>query len=386
MARVLEIFEPPDGGVAQAVLQLAGGLSAHGHEVEVAGPPGAAVEDGLRAAGIRVHDLGVERSYADPRREAGAVRRLTRLIRGGGFDLVHCHAAKAGVLGRLAARAAGVPAVYSPHCLPFVGEVGAARRAFGIGAERLMGPLTAALLCVCEDERALALRHRLVPRERTHVVHNGTAADRDDVEPDPRLEALRGASGVLAGAVTALRDQKGLPDLLAATPAILAADPRARVAIVGNGPVEDALRERARALGLDREERFAMLPFEGPPARHIRALDVYVLPSLWEAFPIGTLEAMACGVPQVATDVGGTREGVKPETGLLVPAHDPQRLAAATTALLGDDERRAELADASVRRHREHFTLEAMVAGTAAVYDAALSGAASTAGGRRATS
>ena len=93
-----------------------------------------------------------------------------------------------------------------------------------------------------------------------------------------------------------------------------------------------------------------------------------MLPSGWEALPIGVLEALACGVPQVATDVGGTGEAVSAETGVLVPPGDPSALADALVALLGDPARRAAMAEASVARHRERFTVERMVAETAAVY------------------
>ena len=87
-----------------------------------------------------------------------------------------------------------------------------------------------------------------------------------------------------------------------------------------------------------------------------------MLPSSWEAFPIGVLEALACGVPQVATDVGGTREAVTPETGILVPPRDPDALADAVLELLR--RRRAPRADGRSRHasvHAERFTLERMV-------------------------
>ena len=135
--------------------------------------------------------------------------------------------------------------------------------------------------------------------------------------------------------------------------------------IVGDGPEAGALRAAADA-------RVVFMDFEGPSARYLRGLDVYVLPSDWEAFPIGLLEAQACGVPQVATDVGGTREALVPETGVLVPPGDPGALADAVIGLLRDPERRAAMAAASRARHAERFTVERMVAETAVVYDAVL--------------
>jgi glycosyltransferase involved in cell wall biosynthesis len=166
--------------------------------------------------------------------------------------------------------------------------------------------------------------------------------------------------------VTVLRRQKRIDVLLAAAPRILDAVPEATVVVVGNGPEGDALRAAA-------DPRVVFLPFHGSAARYLRALDVYVLPSGWEAFPIGVLEAQACGVPQVATDAGGTREALVPATGVLVPPADPDALAAAVVALLRDPARRAAMGEASRRRHAERFTVDRMVAETAAVYDSVLS-------------
>ena len=153
--------------------------------------------------------------------------------------------------------------------------------------------------------------------------------------------------------------------MLAAAPTILAAVPDAAIVVVGDGPDAAALRSTA-------DPRVVFMPFRAPSARYLRALDVFVLPSDSEALPIGLLEAQACGVPQVASDVGGIHEALVPETGLLVPPGDPEALAGAVVTLLRDPERRAAMAAASRARHAERFTVERMVAETAAVYDAVL--------------
>ena len=368
MARVLLVFEPPDGGVAENVMALALGLAAHGHAPEAAGPPGAVIHERLEAAGVPVHRVGLRRGYGRPDADARALRELTGLVRRGGYDLVHCHSAKAGVLGRLAARRAGVPAVYSPHCFAFVGEVSRARRRFATAVERRLGRRsTAAIVCACEAERHRALERRVAPAERLHRVYYGVE-ECPGRDVDEALARLR-AGGPVAGAVCVLRRQKRLDVLIDAAPEVLARVPDARIAIVGDGEEREALRARAAQRGLGADPRFAFLPFAAPSARHLRALDLFVLPSGWEAMPIAVLEALACGVPQVVTDVEGTGEATVPETGVLVSPGDPAGLAEAMIALLRDPERRAAMAAASRERHRERFGLERMVAETAAVYD-----------------
>jgi glycosyltransferase involved in cell wall biosynthesis len=364
--RILMVCEPPGGGSAHNAVELAVRLPARGFDVEYAGPPAIRRRADLEAAGTPVHELPLAPGYAHPRRDRMALGALHRLLRTGRFDLVHCHSPKAGVLGRVAARAAGVRAVYSPHCFPFVGDFSAARAATARLVEHALAPLTTAYVCVCEQERRLAREKRIAPAERLHVVHNGVEPC-DDSAPDGALAATA-AAGPLVGAVAELRRQKRLDLLVEATPAVLERVPDARIAIVGDGPLRDQLHDQARRLGLDREERFAFLPFEPPAARYLKALDVYVLPSAWEALPIGALEALACGIPQIATDVGGTGEAVVAATGVLVPPRDAGRLAEAIVALLRDPGRREEMAAASRARHAELFGVDRMVDRTAALY------------------
>ena len=247
-----------------------------------------------------------------------------------------------------------------------MGEVSEARRRFALAVERALAPGTAAIVCVCEDEREVARAHGVRARELA-VIHNGCPPCDPAVEPDPRLLAL---GRPLVGAVTVLRQAEGGRGAARRRAAVLAAVPEARIAIVGDGPERAALGERAAALGLD--ERVAFLPFGGSAAPHLRALDVYVLPSAWEAFPIGVLEAQACGVPQVATDVGGTREAVVPETGVLVPPRDPGALALRADGLLQDPAARRAMGAASRERHAAHFGLAPMLDATAALYERVL--------------
>ncbi|MBO9532539.1 MAG: glycosyltransferase [Solirubrobacteraceae bacterium] len=380
MPKILLTFEPPDGGVAEHVLQLARELPSRGFEVELAGPLDGEFVYGQLDGSIPIHRLDYRRGYGDPKADARTARQLAALVHRGRYDLVHAHSAKAGVLARAVLAGRSSPAVvYSPHCFPFIGDFGTPRRIFATNVERALAPVTSRILCVCDDERHEGLNIGINDR-RMRVIHNGSKRMPPGTEPSPELEAFRGEDGVLVGSVAVLREQKRIDVLIDAAPAILAADPRARVAIIGNGPLNEELRARATQLGLHGEPRFDFFPFVPPAFPSLAALDVYVLPSSWEAFPIGVLEAMACGAPQVATDVGGTREAVvdgygraarrgdldrtpgtvEDETGLLVPPADPQALAKAVLELTKDPSRRQRMADASRARHAEHFTLGTM--------------------------
>lgn len=356
--------------------QLALQLPEHGWEPWVAGPRDAIIYPALADAGVPLARLPLRRGFGRPAEDARALRTIASLLGQQPFELVHVHSAKAGVLGRIAARRAGRPVVYSPHCFPFVGPWGWPRRTFATTVERALGPITDAIVCVAEDEQRLALKHHLIPPERLTVVYNGVATADPALEAEPELTAF--ADGrPLAGCVAVLRPQKAVHVFVAAAPRILAAAPEARLAVIGEGELLPELRAQARDLKLD-PTRFRFFPFRPPAARALRALDVFVLSSAWEALPISLLEALAEGVPQVATDVGGSAEAVNAgETGLLCPPGDPEALAQTVLALLHDPGRRAAMADASRRRHAERFRVEEMARRTAAVYVEAVSRGAS---------
>jgi len=365
--RVLQVFEPPDGGVAEHVTALTTALVRRGHHAEVAGPALSAVRRALPAE-VPYRPLPYGRSYRTPIRDAAALATLVALLRRERYDLVHAHSAKAGVLARLAARVAGVPCLYTPHAYPFMGEVSRARQAFATVVERALGRWTAQTICVCAAERDEALRRRIAPAERLKIVYNGVGPC-PDVEPDPELARLEDGR-VLVGAVSVLRRQKGIDVLLEAAPAILAGDERVHVVVVGDGPLTETHHAQARRLGL--EEGVTFLPFRPPGARALRALDVVVVPSRWEAFPIAVLEAMACATPVVATAVGGVPEALADGGGRLVPSGDPTALAAAVLELCASEADRRAVGAAGRAAVERRFTLEGMVAATEAVYATAV--------------
>jgi glycosyltransferase involved in cell wall biosynthesis len=360
VARILILTQPTDGGVFQHIQQLCEGLSAHGHEPLVAGP----FAGRPPALAAELLPLPMVRSIA-PVADARAMAAVGRLVRRVRPALVHAHSSKAGAAARLARVAyPRTPLVYTPHGYSFAGyfESEGERARYRL-AERALAPLATRVLCVCEAERRLAAM--VGPSGRTRMVHNGVVTP----APAPALPAVAelAGAGPVIGVVTLLRPGKGIETLVDAIPAVLAEHPTARVAVAGRGPDREQLQARAEALGVG--HALHLVGETDGPMPLLAGADVFVSASWAESFPYNVLEAMAVGLPVVATDVGGTGEAVKDGvTGLLVAPRDPGALAGAISKLLGDPELRRRYGESGRARVAEQFTVESMVEGTLDVY------------------
>ncbi len=357
---MLQVVQPEDGGVAEHALLLSRELVRRGWGVSAAVPPSSTIAEPLRASGVKVHEvaMGREPGPADMR----AVRALRAIDRDERPRLVHAHSSKAGALVRLSLRGRR-RLVYTPHCLAFAASFHTTRRLAYRGIEQLLVPRTGALVAVCDWERRLAVSELRGIAARTRTIHNG--AEPPDAR-EPAAELLEFAAGEpLAGLISVLRPQK---DPLLAVRAAARLEPgRGRLAIVGNGELAEAVRSEIERL--DVGERVRWFPFEGGMGRYLAALDVFVLASAWEAFPISLLEAMACAVPVVATDVGGVGEAVGDGvTGRLVAHGDEAALAAALAELLGDGDLRGRMGAGAERAYAERFRVATMVDSVEALY------------------
>ncbi|MDA0182997.1 glycosyltransferase [Solirubrobacter phytolaccae] len=358
--RILHVVQPAEGGVPQHVVHLTGELSARGWDVEVAASeaagPGSPQRARLEAAGARVHALPMSGLIG-----AGGVRtiaRLRELDSDRRYDVIHAHSSKAGALVR-AALPRSRRIVYTPHCFAFLAGFGAARPVYW-AAEQALLPRTGALVACSNWEAAGSRRSLLGTRRKLHVVPNGVPAC-VSAEPDPRLTAL---PRPIIGFLSRMDPPKEPVRLVEA--AALEPFP-GTVVIVGSGQFEGEVREAIAAHGLG--ERVVHLPFTPPVERFLHGFDMLVLPSRWESLPLAILEAMACGLPTIASDVGGIAEAVEDGvTGRLVPPEDTAALAAAISALAHDPEGLRAMGARARERWSERFSLTRMVDDLEVVY------------------
>jgi len=370
-ARVLQLFEARDGGVPEHVRALTAGLEARGQEAVVAGPADAALRPAFDRMRSRYVPLPIVGSMFAPVRDVRTLAGVVALMRSERFDVVHVHGLKPALLGRAVAIARGVPVVYTPNCFVYRSRLerpsltARFRSRMILALERLLGRRTAALVAVSEEEREAAVKDGVVPGVRARLVNNGVAPDLE-AAPDPTLAEFRGA-GPLLGLVAGLRDQKGLPTLLDALESLARDGGAPLFAIVGNGLLAGEVRRRVESGPL--AATTIVVPFEGRPEPYLAALDVFVLPSYWEGLPIGVLEAMAMGLPVVATAVGGTPEAVENgRTGWVVPPRDPGALAARLREISEDSARAERMGAAGRVTAKERFGVDTMVDRLLAIY------------------
>jgi glycosyltransferase involved in cell wall biosynthesis len=327
------------GGAQTYVMSLLPALTDR-YDVTVAAWGPGPLAEAARQAGATYVPLHWVRRELRPWRDLRGLVELVRLIRSVRPAIVHANSSKAGVLGRLAAVVARVPArVFTVHGWAFKAHDGVAARLY-LWADRMMRPFTTEIVCVSQTELEAGLRARTCNAGRTIVIHNGVEADSvptttHDGHP-PRVIS-----------VGRLKAPKTFDVLLRALARLDQSTFRASV--VGDGPdralLEKLVSPSVELLG-ERDDVPALLA----------GADVFALSSASEGLPISVLEAMAAGLPVVASAVGGIPELVG-DAGLLVPPRDEAALAAAIALLLEDEELRKSLGAAARARVRREFSL-----------------------------
>ena len=339
------------GGAERQVLLLAKGLVRRGWQVSVVALSGAcgSAAGELVSAGATFTTLEMRKGLADPR---GWIR-FHRWLRKHAPDVVHAHLPHAAWMARWSRLGAPVRAVVDTLHSSSTGTMG--RRLGYRWSDWLPDRITAVSNAVVDAHLAAAMAATLT------VVPNGV--DVEEWRPNGATRtALRNELGLddefLWFAAGRLEPVKDYPTLLRA---FSQAPSTARLVIAGGGPLENELRRLCATLGL--EQRVRLLGFEPDVCRWMQAADGFVLSSLWEGLPIGLLEAAACALPAVATDVPGSREVIAHgQTGLLAAQASVTALQAAMTELMRSaPEERMRMGERARQRVIERYSLEAVL-------------------------
>ena len=360
--RVATVITRLDGGAGVLALRGAQALDPEAAQLAIVAGSGGRLLDEAAASGIEVVVEPLLREVIAPRADLLALRKLETLFRERNFDVVHTHCAKAGAVGRVAARRAAIPRiVHTFHGFPFHEFQSVPRRQAYLSIERRLGRITDVALCVGAAVAAEAVRRELAAPERIRTI--GVAVDGPDrakasmsaLLPEARRRARAAlglpADAAVVGAVGRLTYQKAPGDFVAAMQEL--DRPEVIGVWVGGGELAERIGRRARTL---RNARVILAGERTDVLEVLPAFDVFALPSRYEGLPTAIVEAMICGVPVVASAVNAVPDLVVPgETGMLVPPRRPGLLAAAVRYLLDSPAAAARMAAAANARLGDRY-------------------------------
>jgi glycosyltransferase involved in cell wall biosynthesis len=351
---IMEIVSgtPVNGAILHSLL-LTRQLICRGNRVTMVCRPGAWIGQQLLAEGVEVIWSDLHRWPTDE------LRRVAAIVRERQIDVIHTHMSRAHFFGVLLRWFTRVPCVATAHSRHF----------------QLHWMLNDWVIAVCDATRNYHRRYNLVRANRIETIHNFIDHGRMDEVPHDARPRLRASFGVepswpLLGAIGDVVPRKGLIHLVTAMPEVLAAVPDARLLVVGD-PADTEYVAQAKAIAEQSgiASRVLWAGRRDDVAEILTALDLFVLPSLEESFPLAILEAMAAGLPVVATTVGGIPECVEPGvTGTLVPPTDSHALAEAIVRLLRQPGLRQQFGEAARRRVRTNFSAESQTPRIEAVF------------------
>jgi glycosyltransferase involved in cell wall biosynthesis len=329
------------------------------------------VERELRRLGVPLFEVGARNM-----RDRAAFRRLVEFVKREEIDVVHAHLTYSAVWSALLSRSTGIPSFASLHVAPAATREFRKTLRFRLATDlrdRLMrfvlNRWSNGVIAVSSALRETYLEGGGLHPDKVQVVHNGIELARFQRERAETRVRLEGEFEIPPGApilvtVSVLRPAKGIEVLLETVQRV----PEAYFLIVGGGPKEEEFRELAAKSGVGGRVRWA--GFRTDVDALLAGCDLFVHPSLADAFPTVLLEAMAAGLPVIASRVGGIPEIVVPGvTGELVPPGDPNALASAINALLTKPAAMAAMSEAARQRAQREFSAEAWLARLGQLYE-----------------
>lgn len=352
------------GGGGIVIMDIARAAAAEGYDVSVL-TTDPVFREKLHGQGTPTVEIDVIRRPIRPVWDFLGMVRLWRYLRKERYDIVHTHTSKAGFVGRLAARLAGVRiVVHTVHGFAFHEQSGTAAKKVYIVLERLAGHACNLLVTVSEYHRAAAQQLGIGRPGRLIAIPNGIDPNR--VAPTNTRDEVRAELGLRPDEIALmtigrLADQKGIEFALEAL-SLMEPDLRQNIRLIlaGVGPLADYLAGKAVELGVDSVVDF--LGFRDDVGNLLAAGDIVLLPSLWEGLSITLLEAMAAEKPIVATtiptNVEATRDG---SCAVLVPAKDSVALARAISMVAADQQIREDLGRRAGEIFRESYSTDRMV-------------------------
>lgn len=369
--RILFLITTSDWGGAQFFVHaLAKASKEAGHSVMLAAGGDGELFERCAKDGLHVEKIATLRRELSTIHDLAAITEIRTIIRDFKPDIVHLNSSKMGVVGSLAASLERIPRViYRIGGWSFLEDIPRWKKFLYLWSEKLTANKKDIIVTVHPGDEVEAKKRKVRPRNKIVTIANGIDLKKiDSTQVDRELARRRlglADDAFVVGTIANYYAPKNLPAYLESLAPILTGNTRA--VIVGDGPERTAVEEKRRALKL---EQSMLLPGRLADASSLlSAFDLFVLPSSKEGMPWSLLEAMAAGLPCIATDVGACRWMLEPDAGIIVPPNDAEKLREAITSLINNPARRAELGRNARRAVETRFRWEDTLKQSLALFD-----------------
>ena len=311
------------GGAQRYVLDLANHLKDNNYDIIVASGQSGHLLDECKKKSIQIHIFKNLIRPIHPFKDLFAFFEIYSFIKKEKPDIVHLNSSKAGILGAVAAKAAGAKkVVYTVHGFVFMEPMAKWKKIFYICAEKFSSFFKDAIICVSEYDKKMGIRYRIAPEKKFITIHNG-------IEPInflPKEEAQKFllksyqlsaiSYKLIIGTIANFYPTKGLLYLVQSAKKIIEKFPQTLFVIIGDGEDRKILENEIAKLSI--KKNVLLLGKVTDALRYLRAFDIYVCSSVKEGLPYSIIEAMSAGLPIVATNVGGIPELLANDCGILV--------------------------------------------------------------------
>ena len=360
--KIVQIITRMDdvGGAQVHVRDIVGGLKESGHDIYIITGEKRNVHTSIEQNDITLiyckHLIRNLNIISDIK----AVLKIRKLVKEISPDIIATHSSKAGIIGRIAGYTLRIPTIFTAHGWSYTEGVSAKKRRIYILIEKLIGQFSDGVIAVSEYDKQLALKHKVLPERKLETIHNGVhdiGIIKQVKDPDKQLNMI------MVARFAPPKQQLQLLKVLNQMQHI-----QWNISFAGEGPALQEAKDYVKSVGL--EKRVSFLGNREDVTDLLHKSDLFVLISDWEGLPLSVLEAMRCGLPIIASDVGGVKEAViHSENGYLIPKSDGDELLKKLTHLLMDQSLCFDMGKKSRQLYEKKFTYVKMYSETFNYYE-----------------
>lgn len=348
------------GGAQVHVRDIVGGLKESGHDIYIITGEKRNVHKSIEQNEISLIYCKYLIRKLNIISDIKAVLKIREIVKGISPDIIATHSSKAGIIGRIVGYTLRIPTIFTAHGWSYTEGVSAKKRWIYILIEKVIGRFSDGVIAVSEYDRQLAIKHKVLPEKKLEAIHNGV----HDIEIIKRVGNSDEQFNIIM--VARFAPPKRQLQLLKVLNHMQHLS--WEISFAGDGPELQAAKDYVESVGLGK--RVSFLGNREDVTDLLQNSDLFVLLSDWEGLPLSILEAMRCGLPIIASDVGGVNEAViHSENGYLIPKSDDNELLKKLTHILMDRSLCLDMGRKSRRLYEENFTYAKMYSETFNYYE-----------------